>query len=126
MHNFRTLGQPLLGEKYVTQKEERKKFPKIVDTMFRCNTKGQRTHFALTNYVLAWLWLHVCNTKDSAHKELSIVSIMLSLMCDGVCVVYKKVPENKKTTTNIKNAATENIVCTKTLLMYYFSGATKD
>ena len=28
MHNFTTLGQPILGEKYVTRKEEKKNNPK--------------------------------------------------------------------------------------------------
>ena len=54
MQSFRTLRQPLLGEKYVTRKErkkrkERKIIPKIVDTTFRFNAQGQRTHFARTN-----------------------------------------------------------------------------
>ena len=44
MQSFRTLGQPLLGEMYVAQKE-RKMIPKIVDTSFRCNAQGQRTNF---------------------------------------------------------------------------------
>ena len=38
MQNFITLVQPLLGEKYVEEKEERKKrkiIPKIVDTTLR-------------------------------------------------------------------------------------------
>ena len=38
MQNFITLGQPLVGEKYVAQKrKERKIIPNIVDTSFRSN-----------------------------------------------------------------------------------------
>ena len=37
VQNFITLGQPLLGEKYVAQKKERKIIPKIVDTSFCSN-----------------------------------------------------------------------------------------
>ena len=41
MQNFTTLGQPLLGEKYVTQKKKRRKvIPKIVDTTSRAMPKG--------------------------------------------------------------------------------------
>jgi hypothetical protein len=52
-----TLGQPLLGEKYVAQKikKERKKrkiIPKIVDPSFCSNAYGQRTHSAWTNYLV--------------------------------------------------------------------------
>ena len=52
MQNFKTLGQPLLGEKYVAEKKERKKrkiIAKIVDTSFRSNANGQRMHSARTN-----------------------------------------------------------------------------
>ena len=52
MQNCRTLGQPLLGEKYVTQKEEEEErniIPKIVDTTFCCNAQGQRKRFARTD-----------------------------------------------------------------------------
>ena len=53
MQNFKTLAQPILGEKYVAQKEEKKKkrkiIPNIVDTSFRTNAQGQRTHSARTN-----------------------------------------------------------------------------
>ena len=56
MQNFKTLGQPLLGEKYVTQKEEERKkeekiIPNIVANTFRCNAHGQRTHFARTKNI---------------------------------------------------------------------------
>ena len=37
MKNFKTLGQPLVGEKYVTQKERKKNNPKIADTTIRCS-----------------------------------------------------------------------------------------
>ena len=64
LQNFRNLEQPLLGKKYVTRKKrrERKIIPKIVDTKFRCNAQGQRTHFAQTNYCECssrprWSWL---------------------------------------------------------------------
>ena len=60
--------------------------------------------------------------KNSAHKEFVIVFILLSLSCDGICFVYMKVSGNTKTTTNLKNAATETMVCTQTLVMV----ATKD
>ena len=49
MQNFITLGQPLLGEKYVAQKKKRKIIPNIVDTSFRSNAQGQRMHSARTN-----------------------------------------------------------------------------
>jgi hypothetical protein len=38
--NFKTLTQPLLGEKYVAQKRKKRKkkiITKIVDSSFRCN-----------------------------------------------------------------------------------------
>ena len=53
MQNFITLGQPLLGEKYVVRRKKRKIIPKIVDTSFRCNTQGQRRHFARTKIVVS-------------------------------------------------------------------------
>ena len=43
MQNFRTLGQPLLGEKYAVEKE-RQIISNIEDTSFRSNAQGQRTH----------------------------------------------------------------------------------
>ena len=52
MQNFRTLGQPLLGEKYVTQKkEEEKNNPKNSDL----RAQGQCMQFArtTTNYCKA-------------------------------------------------------------------------
>ena len=52
MQNFITLGQPLVGEKYVAQKEkERKIIQNIVDTSFRSNAQGQRTHSARTGFL---------------------------------------------------------------------------
>ena len=54
MQNFITLGQPLLGEKYVAQKRKerrRKIIPNIVDTLFRSNAQGQRTHSARTKII---------------------------------------------------------------------------
>ena len=49
MQNFITLGQHLLGEKYVAQKRKKKIIPNIVDTLFRSNAQGQRTHSARAN-----------------------------------------------------------------------------
>ena len=57
MQNFLTLGQPLLGEKYVAQKRKKKRrkiIPNIVDTLFRSNAQGQRMHSARTNYFTYW------------------------------------------------------------------------
>ena len=45
--------KPLLGEKYVTRKErkkKRKKMSKIVDTKLPMHCQGQRTHLAHTNF----------------------------------------------------------------------------
>ena len=46
-----TLGRPWGVPKFVFTLNLRKQIiPKIVDTTFRCNTHGQRMHFARTNY----------------------------------------------------------------------------
>ena len=47
MQNFITLPQPLLGEKYVAQKEKKKNNTKY-SGHFRSNAQGQRTHSART------------------------------------------------------------------------------
>ena len=46
MQNLRTLGHPILGEKYVTRKEETKNNPK--NSGHYVPLQGQRTHFAST------------------------------------------------------------------------------
>ena len=47
VQNLKTVAQPLLREKYVVKKKERKRryiITKIVDTSFRSHTNGQRMH----------------------------------------------------------------------------------
>ena len=79
MQSFRTIGQPLLGEKFVTRKKERRKIiPKIVDTSFRCIAQGQRTHFARTNkYGCAM-------RKYFLHQFVYIVTLTICLHCNNL------------------------------------------
>ena len=60
MQNFKTLGQPLLGELAMSRKKERKreedkKKPFIVATYVYATSQGQRTHSArtITPFVLS-------------------------------------------------------------------------
>ena len=70
MQNFITLGQPLLGEKYVAQKKEerRKIITKIVDTSFRCNAYGQRTQSPRTKLYFV-VKVAVCLRLVNSHHQ---------------------------------------------------------
>ena len=87
------LGQPLLGEKYVTWKEERKKIPKIVDTTFCCNIEGLRTHFARTNLAMAMsffmAWWDMFDHVYSKDKRFVLWPSILSSSEPGELVKYE-------------------------------------
>ena len=61
MHNFRTLGLPLLEkeEKYNRERERQKKMPLILDTSFQLPPKVSR-HSALTNLPSPGLVIFLC------------------------------------------------------------------
>ena len=71
MQNFITLGQPLLGEKYVAQKEKKKRkiIPNIVDTSFRSNAQGQRTQSDRTKIICHSLLFN--NVATSQHNKVT-------------------------------------------------------
>ena len=65
MQIFITLGQPLLGEKYVAEKKkERRIITKIVDTFFLSHANGQRT-LGLDHYIGWPIYLADTNTDIS-------------------------------------------------------------
>jgi hypothetical protein len=75
--NFITLGQPLLGEKYVARKrKERKIITNIVDTSFHNNAQGQRTHSTRTNTAGLPPWVHKTSILDI--QDIKQLSLMLN------------------------------------------------
>ena len=72
---FPILGQPLLGENYVTQTKERKITPKIVDTTFRCNVQ-----YFFTGYIIC---VRQTRRRKMKNHIISFLQVHFFYLCNG-------------------------------------------